>query len=111
MSPSPKTPHRPYVKVSRGGYPATLPDILRAQNQGYHALMANQPASTCPYKADSERGRFLALMWFRGWRTGRERALESAESPAAEPHAIAHPHPAAASAGATADTASSTPSH
>ncbi|WP_418345960.1 hypothetical protein [Rhodococcus pyridinivorans] len=37
--------------------------------------MSNAPLSACPYLADrSERGRFLAIMWQRGWRAKQQQA-------------------------------------
>ncbi len=66
---------RRFESTSRSGYPATLVEITRAQVEGAAALMANQPLSACPYLQDqSERGRFLAVMWQRGWRAKQAEA-------------------------------------
>ncbi|WP_419150210.1 ribosome modulation factor [Rhodococcus pyridinivorans] len=66
---------RRYEQVSRSGYPASFVDIVKAQTEGATALMSNAPLSACPYLADrSERGRFLAIMWQRGWRAKQQQA-------------------------------------
>ncbi|WP_137726392.1 ribosome modulation factor [Prescottella subtropica] len=66
---------RQFESTSRSGYPATMVEITKAQTEGAAALMSNQPLSACPYLRDeSERGRFLAVMWQRGWRAKQAEA-------------------------------------
>lgn len=61
------------AQLSRGGHPATIADILTAQSQGAAAVHEGSTPGRCPYRADhTPRGRFLALMWFRGYQSERE---------------------------------------
>ena len=62
------------VAVSRGGHPAPLADIIRAQSEGAAAVHAGVTLGRCPYVGDrSERGKFLALMSMRGYSAEQER--------------------------------------
>ena len=75
---SPASNTRSYAATSRAGFPATIPDIMEAQNLGAKAVNANQPVGSCPYrKDDSERGHFLALMWFRAYRARQQQLLDA----------------------------------
>lgn len=68
---------RSYRTTSRGGYPAPLRHIIEAQNVGANAVLENQPVSACPYLHDrSERGRFLAVMWHRGYRARQQQIAD-----------------------------------
>lgn len=62
------------AKLSRGGHPASLPDIVHAQFAGASAVHDGITPGHCPYAGDrTDRGRFLALMWFRGYSAERDR--------------------------------------
>lgn len=75
---SPASSARSFTVTSRGGFPATVPDIMKAQNLGAKAVNRNEPVGACPYGDDrSERGRFLALMWFRAYRARQQQLHDS----------------------------------
>lgn len=62
------------AKLSRGGYPATMADIITAQSEGAAAVHAGITPGHSPYVGDrSDRGQFLALMWFRGYTAEQQR--------------------------------------
>lgn len=55
--------------------PATVEEVLAAQNAGREAALAGARVSECPYRpnspetgADGERAAFLRLMWSRAYR-------------------------------------------
>lgn len=62
-------------------YPATLRQILHAQQEGAQAVNDNQPPVVCPYRGTGERDVFLAEMWHRGYRHRRAliRAMTSGD--------------------------------
>lgn len=65
------------VPVSRGGHPAPLADIIGAQSQGAAAVHEGVTPGRCPYVGDrSDRGKFLALMWMRGYSAEQDRLRE-----------------------------------
>lgn len=62
------------IPISRGGHPAPIADIITAQQEGAAAVYQSVTPGQSPYLADrSPRGRFLALMWFRGYRDEQHR--------------------------------------
>lgn len=60
-------------------FPATLREILAAQDEGAEAVNDNQPPVVCPYRSMSEREIFLAEMWHRGYRH-RQQMIRAATS-------------------------------
>ncbi|KJR10499.1 hypothetical protein [Gordonia sihwensis] len=65
------------MPISRGGYPAPIGEIVAAQQEGAAAVHAHITPGDNPYVADhSDVGRFLALMWFRGYRHEQGRLTE-----------------------------------
>lgn len=55
-------------------YPASAELILKAQAEGAQAVHSGTAVGNSPYVSQhSEEGRFLALMWFRGYRCEQER--------------------------------------
>lgn len=69
-------------------YPATTYEIITAQHEGMAALLANRTLSECPYIGDrTPRGRFLAIMWQRGWRAKQKHILAAAHDRAPMPAA------------------------
>ena len=60
-------------------YPATLREILAAQDEGAQAVNDNQPPVVCPYRGMDEREIFLAEMWHRGYRH-RQQMIRAATS-------------------------------
>lgn len=60
-------------------YPATLREILAAQNEGAQAVNDNQPPVVCPYRGTGEQEIFLAAMWHRGYRH-RQQLIRAATS-------------------------------
>lgn len=68
------------VKTSRGGHPAPLAEIINAQQEGAVAVHDHVTPGQNPYLVDrSDSGRFLALMWFRGYRAEQHRLLPDEE--------------------------------
>lgn len=70
------------IPFQRRGYPVPVEKILAVQFEGGRAVDDGQPMSACPYVGDvSEKGIFLAKMWFRGYRARQDeiRASTSAE--------------------------------
>ncbi len=62
-------------------YPASVERIVAAQDEGRHAVHDGVSPGHSPYVGDhSEQGRFLALMWFRGYRSEQQRIAESHRS-------------------------------
>lgn len=62
------------LKTSRAGHPAPLGEIVTAQQEGAVAVHSHITPGQNPYVADrSDAGRFLALMWFRGYRAEQDR--------------------------------------
>lgn len=63
-------------------HPATLREILAAQNAGAQAVNDNLPPVVCPHRGTSEREIFLAEMWHRGYRHRQQliRAATSADT-------------------------------
>lgn len=49
--------------TKRGRYPASMEEILRAQDRGRESLATNAP---CPYMGDGEQQRFLRSQWAQG---------------------------------------------
>lgn len=62
------SPNRPARTFRDQNYPATLREILAAQDEGAHAVNDNKPPVVCPYRAMDEKSIFLARMWHRGYR-------------------------------------------
>jgi hypothetical protein len=59
-----------------GQFVATVPQIMRAQNQGAKAVNDNHPVSSCPYRSDrTDRGRFLAIIWFRAYSARQQQIM------------------------------------
>lgn len=57
----------------RGGAPATVQERLAAQHGGGEALRRGDGWSACPFLSDqSARGRYLAIMWRRGWSAAQD---------------------------------------
>ena len=73
---SPKPPGKTFQDRN---YPATLREILAAQNEGARAVNDNQPPVVCPYRGMSEQEVFLAEMWHRGYRH-RQQIIRAATS-------------------------------
>lgn len=68
------------LKVSRGGYPAPIGEIVTAQQEGAAAVHERITPGQNPYLADrSDVGRFLALMWFRGYRHEQGRLVDAGD--------------------------------
>lgn len=64
-------------------YPASLQEILDAQQQGAQAVNDNLPPVVCPYRGTGEQEIFLAAMWHRGYRHRQDiiRASTSGDDP------------------------------
>lgn len=73
------SPKRKTKTFQSRNYPATLREILVAQNEGAQAVNDNQPPVTCPYRGMSEQEVFLAEMWHRGYRH-RQQLIRAANS-------------------------------
>lgn len=61
------------------GYPATLREIITAQEEGAQAVNDNLPPVVCPYRGMVEKEVFLAAMWHRGYRH-RQKIIRAATS-------------------------------
>lgn len=59
--------------------PATVHEIIAAQNQGEQAARSRLHVSNCPYQGADERTRFLALMWTRAYRQAQARRRSTTE--------------------------------
>lgn len=59
---------------SRGRLPASMADILRAQDEGARSY-TDPAASGCPYSTDTARERFLREQWARGRALARVQAM------------------------------------
>lgn len=76
----PMSSRRNPIPYQRRGYPAPVEQILQVQFEGGRAVDDGQPMSACPYVGDvSDKGIFLAKMWFRGYRA-RQDEIRSATS-------------------------------
>lgn len=66
--------------------PATLPEIIEAQQHAQRAAESNKHLSTCPYRpATDERTKFLQLVWARAYREAQAVMRLSTDGEAAHP--------------------------
>lgn len=66
-----------FSDLPRGRYPASIEDILTAQDAGRESFSTGAP---CPYNSDSPRGKFLQTQWAQGRATARVKFREATGS-------------------------------